>query len=48
MQGDKGSTPDQGTKIPYVAQPLSPRATTTEPVATMSAQVPQLRPKAAK
>ena len=39
MQGDKGSLPDQGTKILYVAEQLSPRAwqlrlcaTTTAPV----------------
>ena len=31
MQGDKGSLPDQGTKILYVAEQLSPHATTTAP-----------------
>ena len=41
MQGDTGSIPGQGTKIPHAAKQLSPHAATTEP-AHSGAHVPQL------
>ena len=31
MQGDKGSIPDRGTKIPHATEQLNPQAATTEP-----------------
>ena len=31
MQGDKGSIPGRGTKIPHATEQLSPQATTAEP-----------------
>ena len=33
--GDEGSIPDWGTEIPCAMEQLSPRATTTEPVAQL-------------
>ena len=45
--GNVDLIPGQGTKIPHATRQLSPHATTTEPTCSR-AQVPQLRPSAAK